>query len=43
MEGNFDTTPSAEERLRAGDILIVLGTLGGITRLEQLMLGKELW
>ena len=36
-EGNFDTTPSAEDRLRAGDTLIVLGSRGQIERLEQLM------
>jgi voltage-gated potassium channel len=36
-EGNFDTTPSADDRLRAGDTLIVLGSRGQIERLEQLM------
>jgi voltage-gated potassium channel len=41
-EGTFDTTPSANDRLRAGDTLIVLGTREQIARLEQLMRGKEL-
>jgi hypothetical protein len=40
-EGNFDTTPSADDRLRVGDTLIVLGSRGQIERLEQLMRGKE--
>lgn len=40
-EGNFDTTPSAGDRLRAGDTLIVLGSRGQIRRLEQLMRGEE--
>src|SRR5215204_6328756 len=38
-EGNFDTTPSADDRLRAGDTLIVLGSRSQIERLEQLMRG----
>jgi K+/H+ antiporter YhaU regulatory subunit KhtT len=38
-EGNFDTTPSADDRLRASDTLIVLGSRGQIERLEQLMRG----
>jgi Trk K+ transport system NAD-binding subunit len=38
-EGNFDTTPAAGDRLRAGDTLIVLGSRGQIERLEQLMRG----
>jgi voltage-gated potassium channel len=42
-EGTFDTTPSANDRLRAGDTLIVLGAREQITRLEDLMRGKELW
>jgi len=33
----FDTTPSADDRLHAGDTLIVLGSRGQISRLEQLM------
>jgi voltage-gated potassium channel len=40
-EGTFDTTPSANDRLRAGDTLIVLGAREQIARLEQLMGGKE--
>jgi voltage-gated potassium channel len=40
-EGNFDTTPSADDRLRASDTLIVLGSRGQIVRLEQLMRGEE--
>jgi voltage-gated potassium channel len=40
-EGNFDTTPSADDRLRARDTLIVLGSRGQIERLEQLMRGEE--
>jgi len=40
-EGNFDTTPSASDRVRAGDTLIVLGTREQISRLEQLMGGEE--
>ena len=38
-EGNFDTTPSAEDRLHAGDTLIVLGSREQIGRLEKLMHG----
>ncbi|HEX2742768.1 MAG TPA: potassium channel protein [Rubrobacter sp.] len=41
-EGNFDTTPSADDRLRAGDTLIVLGSRGQIGRLERLMRGEEI-
>ena len=41
-EGTFDTTPSANDRFRAGDTLIVLGTREQIARLEQHMRGKEL-
>ena len=40
-EGTFDTTPSASDRVRAGDTLIVLGTREQISRLEQLMGGEE--
>ena len=39
-EGNFDTTPQDDERLRANDTLIVLGSRGEIERLEQLMDGE---
>jgi voltage-gated potassium channel len=42
-EGTFDTTPYANDRLRAGDTLIVLGTREQITGLEHLMRGKDLW
>ena len=38
-EGTFDTTPSADVRLRAGDTLIVLGSRGQTERLEHLMRG----
>src|ERR671915_1204659 len=31
-EGNFDTTPSADDRLHAGDTLLVLGSRGQIER-----------
>jgi voltage-gated potassium channel len=41
-EGNFDTTTSAGDRLRAGDTLIVLGSRGQIRRLEQLIRGEEI-
>jgi K+/H+ antiporter YhaU regulatory subunit KhtT len=41
MEGNFDTTPSADDRLRAGDTLIVLGSRSQIERLEELLRGEE--
>jgi voltage-gated potassium channel len=40
-EGRFDTTPSAEDRLQAGDTLIVLGTREQMSRLERLMSGGE--
>ncbi len=40
-EGTFDTTPSAQDRIHHGDILIVLGTRGQVTRLEALMRGEE--
>jgi voltage-gated potassium channel len=40
-EGRFDTTPSAHDRLRAGDTLIVLGTREQITSLDRLMRGEE--
>jgi len=36
-EGNFDTTPSADDRLHAGDTLIVLGSREQVGRLERLM------
>jgi len=40
-EGKFDTTPSAQDKIHPGDTLIVLGTSGQITRLQQLMRGEE--
>jgi voltage-gated potassium channel len=40
-EGSFDTTPSASDRIRAGDTLIVLGTREQVARLEQLMRGEK--
>lgn len=42
VEGKFDTMPSAEDRLYEGDTLIVLGSRGQITRLEQLMRGEKI-
>jgi voltage-gated potassium channel len=39
-EGTFDTNPSASDRIRAGDTLIVLGTREQISRLERLMRGE---
>jgi voltage-gated potassium channel len=41
LEGRFDTTPSAQDRIQPGDTLIVLGTREQIERLEILMAGKE--
>src|ERR671914_1981587 len=40
-DGKFDTTPSANDRLQAGDTLIVLGSREQITRLEALMHGDR--
>lgn len=40
-EGKFDTTPSANDRLRAGDTLIVLGSREQIARFEALMRGDR--
>jgi voltage-gated potassium channel len=40
-EGRFDTTPSAQDKIRPGDTLIVLGTREQIGRLETLMTGGE--
>jgi Trk K+ transport system NAD-binding subunit len=40
-EGSFDTTPSADDRIRAGDTLIVLGAREQIARLEQVMRGED--
>lgn len=41
-DGKFDTTPAAEDRLHAGDILIVLGSGEQIERLDQLMRGHRI-
>lgn len=41
-DGRFDTTPAAEDRLHAGDILIVLGSGEQIERLGQLMNGRKI-
>ena len=41
-EGRFDTSPSAADRISAGDTLIVLGTREQVARLEQLMKGGEI-
>ena len=40
-DGKFDTTPSANDRLHAGDTLIVLGSREQITRFEALMRGDR--
>ena len=40
-DGKFDTTPSANDRLQAGDTLIALGSREQITRLEALMHGDR--
>ena len=40
-EGTFDTSPSASDRIRAGDTLIVLGTREQVSRLNQLMRGER--
>jgi voltage-gated potassium channel len=42
QEGRFDTTPSASDRISAGDTLIVLGTREQVTRLGRLMSGEEI-
>jgi voltage-gated potassium channel len=42
QEGRFDTTPSASNRISAGDTLIVLGTREQVTRLGRLMSGEEI-
>jgi voltage-gated potassium channel len=39
-EGTFDTAPSATDRIRAGDTLIVLGTREQISSLNQLVSGE---
>ena len=40
-EGKFDTTPSAQDTMRPGDTLIVLGAKDQVARLETLMAGRE--
>ena len=40
-EGRFDTVPSSDNRLHAGDTLMVLGSRDQTTLLEQLIRGKE--
>src|SRR5215203_7233089 len=40
-EGKFDTTPSAQDTIRPGDTLIVLGAQDQVARLETLMAGRE--
>ena len=39
-EGRFDTTPSAQDVIRAGDTLIVLGAREQVDRLEALLRGE---
>jgi voltage-gated potassium channel len=40
-EDRFDTTPSAQDVIRTGDTLIVLGVRDQVDRLEILMRGEE--
>jgi voltage-gated potassium channel len=40
-DGKFDTTPSANDRLQAGDTLIVLGSRKQITRFDAFMRGDR--
>ena len=42
VDGAFDTTPTADDRLRAGDTLIVLGSPQQTDRLERLMRGETI-
>jgi hypothetical protein len=42
QQGTFDTTPSANDRLRAGDTIVVLGAREQVGRLERLMRGEEM-
>ena len=39
-EGRFDTTPSAQDVIRTGDTLIVLGARDQVDRLEALLRGE---
>src|SRR5215204_983128 len=41
-EGTFDTTPAADDRIFAGDTLVVLGSREQVDRLEKLMRGEKL-
>ena len=41
-DGTFDTTPSANDTLQAGDTLIVLGSRGQSIHLERLIRGEEI-
>ena len=41
-EGTFDTTPGANDRIYAGDTLVVLGSREQVDRLEKLMRGEKL-
>jgi K+/H+ antiporter YhaU regulatory subunit KhtT len=41
LGGEFDTEPSAYDRLHDGDTLIVLGSCVQIIRLERLIRGEE--
>lgn len=41
-EDRFNTNPSARDKLRLGDVLIVLGTRDQVTRLEDFMRGRKL-
>ena len=41
-EGKFDTTPSAQDTIRPGDTLIVLGAPEQVDHLESLMRGEDL-
>lgn len=40
--GVFDTTPSAHDRIFAGDTIVVLGSREQVVRLEKLMRGEKL-
>lgn len=40
-EGRFDTTPSAQDIIRTGDTLIVLGARDQVDRLEALLRGEN--
>ena len=40
-EGRFDTTPSAQDVIRPGDTLIVLGARDQVDRFEALLRGRD--